>query len=340
MGFAFWIILFFFIFPAIFKAIIKNIGLGNTTKTIYINNNYFKNFINSIFQNKSKFTNSTKNNMQRISSNIGKTISVIIAVIVIIIIFLNIVVTISAGHTGVRILFGKVQDNELSSGIHIINPFEKIKEMSIRTEEYTMSVSHGEGQRKGSDQISALTNEGLKLDLDITVFYKLDENRASDVYRELGFNYEEKIIRPEIRSAIREIVAQYNAKAIYSEKRGEVANGIKEHLIKAVEPRGMIIEQVLLRNVLLPVGLAESIQQKLQAEQDAKRLDFVLKKEKKESERKRIEAQGQSDAQNILNKTLTPKFLQYLYIKELKDRQGTIYVPTGSDGLPMIKSIQ
>ncbi len=278
--------------------------------------------------------------MHKLSSNIGKIFFTLIVIIVIIIIFLNIVITIPAGHTGVRTLFGKVKDDELSSGIHIINPFEQIEEMSIRTEEYTMSIANGEGQRRGSDQISALTNEGLKLDLDITIFYKLEEHMASDVYRDLGLDFEEKIIRPEIRSAIRGIIAQYDAKAIYSEKRGEVASDIKDHLIKAVESRGIIIEQVLLRNVILPLGLAGSIQQKLQAEQDAQRLDFVLEKEKKEAERKRIEAQGQSDAQNILNKTITPKYLQYLYISELKDRQGTIYIPTGSDGLPIIKSIQ
>jgi len=335
------IFLFLVVVLFVFKTIVKKIGLKSSSKRpIYVNNNFFRKIINGTFQNKSKFTNFTKNNMKKISPNIGSLIASFFVIIIIVVVFLNIVITIDAGHTGVVILFGKVKDKELSSGIHIINPFDKIKEMSVRTEEYTMSVTHGEGQRKGSDQISALTNEGLQLELDITVFYRLKESKASDVYKKIGMEYEEKIIRPVIRSSIREVVAKYNAKAIYSEKRSEVANKIKEYLISSVEPRGIIIEQVLIRNVKLPKGLANSIQLKLQAEQDAERLDFVLNKEKKEAERKRIEAQGQSDAQKILNETLTPKYLQYLYINELKDRQGTIYVPTGSDGLPMIKSIQ
>jgi len=279
-------------------------------------------------------------NTQHLPRNIGHYGTIFVIALIVIIILKNIIITIPAGHTGVQILFGKVKDQELSSGIHIINPLEKIKRMSIRTEQYTMSVTHGEGQRKEADQITALTNEGLSVDLDITVFYHLEEKKASDVYKELGTEYEEKIIRPEIRSAIRAVIAQYDAKAVYSQKRTEVAEKITQHLTNTLNPRGIIIEQVLMRNVTLPKGLAGSIQQKLQAEQDAQRLDFVLEKEKKEAERKRIEAHGQSDAQAILNKTLTPKYLQYLYIRELKDRAGTIYVPTGSDGLPLFKSVQ
>lgn len=249
-------------------------------------------------------------------------------------------VVIPVGMTGVRTLFGKVQNKEISSGLHIINPLEHVEKMSIRTEEYTMSVSHGEGQRVGADQISALTNEGLPIDLDITVFYHLNENKASDVYKDLGLNYQEKIIRPEIRSTIREIIANYNAKDVYSEKRAEVSQKIQERMIKSIEPRGITVEQVLLRNVTLPKKLSASISEKLQAEQESQKYDFILEKEKKEADRKRIEAEGQRDAQTTISESLTPKYLQYMYIKELKDREGTIYVPTGNDGLPLFKSVQ
>ncbi len=338
---AFWIVLLIFVFPYIMKFISKKI-IDKKRGRIYINQDTFiEKIFKNLKQNKTHFSNSTKSNMEKIHLKFSKLLIILFfAIIVVVVVLLKLIVVIDAGHTGVQVLFGKVKDAELSSGLHFVNPFEQVKKMSVRTEEYTMSIAHGEGQRKGSDQIVALTNEGLQLDLDITVFYKLEEKKASDVYRELGSNYEEKIIRPEIRSAIRAVIAKYNARAVYSEKRAEVAQEIRKHLKNTVEPRGIIIEQVLLRNVILPKGLASSIQKKLQAEQDAERLDFVLKKEKKEAERKRIEAQGQSDAQKIINETITPKYLQYLYIKNLKDRQGTIYVPTGSDGLPLIKSIQ
>lgn len=283
----------------------------------------------------SNTTNST--NVMRKSK---KTIWIIIGVIVAIIIVANIFVVIPVGHTGVQTLFGKVKEKELSSGLHVVNPLIVIERMSIRTEEYTMSIAQGEGQRVGADQIQALTNEGLAIDLDITVFHHLVENRASDVYKDLGSDFREKIIRPEIRSAIREVVARYDAKAVYSEKRSEVAMAIKDRLTETIKPRGIVVEQVLLRNVTLPEKLSASIQEKLQAEQESQRYDFLLDKEKKEADRKRIEAEGQRDAQRIIDQSLTAKYLEYLYIKELKDREGTIYVPIGNNGLPLFKGVQ
>ena len=306
----------------IIKKIRQNATKYKNVKTVSQDSSQ-SNFLNNIFMQPSK-----------------KTISMTVGVILFLVLALNVFIVIPAGETGVQSLFGKVKDKELSSGLHIINPLVDVNRMSIRTEEYTMSVTHGEGQRTGADQISALTNEGLPIDLDITVFYHLQEDKASNVYRELGLNFQEKIIRPEIRSTIREVVARYNAKDVYSEKRAEVSLEIQKRMEQTINPRGIIVEQVLLRNVTLPAKLSASISEKLQAEQDAQKYDFVLKKEEKEAQRKRIEAEGQRDAQKTINESLTPQYLQYMYIKELKDRQGTIYVPTGNNGLPLFKSVQ
>ncbi len=254
--------------------------------------------------------------------------------------FFTSIIIVEAGETGVYSLFGKVKDEELHSGFHLVIPLARVTKMSIRTEEYTMSIAQGEGKKYNSDAITSLTKEGLNIDLDITVLYRLNEEKASDVYRNVGLNYEEKIIRPSIRTAIRDVIAQYEAKDIYSEKRQEVAEKITEQLKGDLESRGIILEDVLLRNVVLPANLAQSIQEKLQAEQEAEKYDFLLAKEKKEKERKIIEAEGQRDAQSIINQSLTPNYLYYLYIRELKDREGTIYVPTNPDtGLPMFRSL-
>ncbi|MEA2097505.1 MAG: prohibitin family protein [Patescibacteria group bacterium] len=270
-----------------------------------------------------------------------KTISTITVVILFLVVLAKSIVIIPAGETGVYHLFGKVKDNELKSGFHIVNPLAEVTRLSIRTEQYTMSVARGEGQMVDDDSIGALTNEGLTVKLDITVFYHLTEDSASDVYKELGTDYQGKIIRPEIRSAIREVVAGYDSKSIYSEKRDEMIVKIKESMINNIEPRGIAIEQVLLRNVALPIKLDDSIQEKLQAEQESQRYDFILEKEKKEADRKRIEAEGQRDAQKTINESLTREYLNYLYIKELKDRPGTIYIPTDPDnGMPMFRGIQ
>ena len=247
---------------------------------------------------------------------------------------------IAAGHTGVQSLFGKVNDSELSSGFHIKNPFVRITEMSVRTEDYTMSITQGEGQLAGPDAIRALTKEGLNIDLDITVLYRLVEEKASDVYRDVGLNYDEVVIRPQIRSTIREIVALYSAKDIYSEKRGEATQQILDVLKSKLDPRGIEMEDVLLRNVVLPAKLANSIEEKLQAEQDAERYDFILEVEKKEAERKRVAAEGQRDAQQIINQSLTTRYLEYLYIESLKEREGTIYVPTNpNNGTPLFRGL-
>lgn len=261
--------------------------------------------------------------------------------LILILVLSNIFVVIAAGETGVYHLFGKVADEELKSGLHIINPLASVTKMSIRTEQYTMSAARDEGQRTGDDSIDALTNEGLMITLDITVLYHLVEDKASDVYKNLGENYAEKIIRPEVRSAIREAVAKYDSKTIYSEKRDELTNIVKQKLDQVMSPRGLVAEGVLLRNVSLPQKLTSSIQEKLQAEQENQRYDFILAKEKKEAQRKVIEAEGQRDAQKIINESLSDKYLNYLYIKELKDRQGTIYVPINPQtGMPVFKGIQ
>ncbi|MDH4330411.1 MAG: prohibitin family protein [Candidatus Moranbacteria bacterium] len=343
MKFLFWVILIFYVIPWAL-AYVKKMK-SRDPNVIHASQkspfDFLKKFVNG---SGAQFSTSNSNNSNNNSKNsmeiLKRKVLMIVGVIVAIIVAVNIIVIIPAGYTGVQTLFGKVKDKELSSGMHIVNPFVAIEKMSIRTEEYTMSVVQGEGQRVGADQIQALTKEGLTIDLDITVFHHLIEDRASDVYKDLGSNFQEKIIRPEIRSAIREVIAGYDAKAVYSEKRGEVATAIKDRLIETVEPRGIIVEQVLLRNVTLPAKLSGSIQEKLQAEQESQRYDFLLEKEKKEADRKRIEAEGQRDAQKIIDESLTENYLEYLYIRELKDRQGTIYVPTGSNGLPLFKSVQ
>lgn len=277
---------------------------------------------------------------QKMSGNIGKMFRNIVLGIVVLWVLFSSIVIVDAGRTGVYSLFGKVSDAELSSGIHLINPLAKVEMMSVRTEQYTMSKVATEGQKPSDDSIASLTKEGLSVELDITMLYRVNESQASDLYREVGVNFEEKIIRPEIRSVIREVIAQYEAKDIYSDKRQEAAQMIFNIMAEKLALRGVVLEDVLLRNVELPKNLATAIQEKLASEQESQRYDFVLQKEAKEAERKTIEAKGQRDAQQIINESLSDRYLNYLYIKELKDRQGTIYVPTSpTTGIPLFKGI-
>lgn len=248
------------------------------------------------------------------------------------------VTVVNAGEVGVVSTFGSVRDEPLREGINLKNPFARVYKLSIRTEEYTMSSSTNEGAKSGDDSIQARARDGASVWLDVTVFYNLKPEEGPQVFREIGINYEEKIIRPEIRSAIREVVAQYSVNEIYSTKRAEVSVNIKSNLIDTLDKRGIRVQDALLRNVTLSQTLSESIEDKLTAQQEAEKLDFLLEKEKKEAERKVIEAEGTRDAQKIINESLTDRYLRYLYVTGLENREGTIYVPT-EGGVPLFKDI-
>ena len=268
---------------------------------------------------------------------ITKIVIGVVALIIVLIILVRLIVIVPAGTTGVYHLFGRVKDQPYKSGLHLVIPFAKIDLMSIRTEQYTMSVIPTEGELNRDDSIDALTKEGLKVNLDITVLYHLIEDKAPEVFRTIGLDYNQKIIRTEVRGAIRDVIATYDAKDIYSEKREEATNKIAERLKESLTPRGIEVETVILRNVALPALLTQAIEAKLTADQEAQKYDFILQKETKEAERKRIEAAGQRDSQQIINQSLSNQYLQYLYIKELQNRPGTIYVPYD---LPLFKGIQ
>ncbi len=324
-------------------SIVVFIILINTTPNIILPLVIAGGFLFYIFKNKNKTNiNNAKYTIPMNNTNISNFLNgvkhagiIIFLGILGLILLSNMIVVVPAGQTGVYTIFGKVHDKEVHSGIHLVNPFASIEKMSIQTEQYTMSIAPKEGQRIGDDSIEALTKEGLKVHLDMTVLYHLKEDKASDVYRELGLRYDEKILRPEVRTAIRDVIALYEAKDIYSDKRNEAVQQIKESLVEKVGPRGIEIESVLLRNVALPQMLTTAIESKLTAEQEAQRYDFVLQREEKEAERKRIEAKGQRDAQSIINQSLTDRYLQYLYVQNLENRKGTIYVPYN---MPLFKN--
>ncbi len=264
---------------------------------------------------------------------------IVIFIIIIFSLIARILIVIPAGTVGVTHLFGKVNDKELYAGLNIINPLLSIVKFSIRTEEYTMSLIN---TKKGmnNSSISALTKEGLPIDLEVTVLYHLVAEKASDIYKEIGINYSEKIIRPKIRTVIRDVVATYEAKDIYSEKREDLSFQIMEELSELSE-RGIVAEQVLLRNVNLPEALTKSIEVKLTAEQEIERKQFEVEIAKEEAKRKQSEAEGIRGAQEIINNSLTPTYLKWYSIemmRELAESPNTtfLFVPTDDSGTPIV----
>lgn len=244
------------------------------------------------------------------------------------------------GYVAVEVIFGKVMPTTLKSGLHLINPFATILPMEIRTQEYTMSSITREGRIRGDDAIEGLTKEGLRVKLDLTIWYKIDPARAGEIYETIGLNYERKIIRPAIRTVIRDVTAKYLTSAIYSEKRGDVTLDIDKGIKLSIADRGIIVEKVLLRNVQLPIKIAEAIDTKLAAEQEAKQMEFVLQKARKEAEVKVVAAKGRAEAQQIINRTLTTRYLQHEAIQiysKLAGSENTTFVimPTSTKGVGM-----
>ncbi len=232
---------------------------------------------------------------------------------------LSCIVQIGPGQVGVPILFGSVQDNVLKSGLNLVNPLITVEELDIKTQAYTMSVANMEGQIKGDDAINTLTSDGLTLRLDVTIWYRVNESEAPNIIRTIGTNYEEKIVRPAVRTALRDISVKYTATDIYSVKREDFIIDVTKNLEKSFDGRGVILEKVLLRNVELPDKVREAIDEKISAEQRAQQMVFVLQKEKQEAERKKVEATGISEAQKIISNTINPQYLQWKYIEALKD---------------------
>jgi regulator of protease activity HflC (stomatin/prohibitin superfamily) len=234
-------------------------------------------------------------------------------------IFTSMFKQIDAGKVGVTSLYGSVQPDVLESGLHLINPLLDVTDFDIQTQNYTMSAVHGEGAQEGDDAIRVLSNDGLEVVIDLTVLYRITPADAPKIFKQIGVNYTDKIVRPVTRTRIRDNAVYYDAVALYSTKRNEFQQRIFKSIEEDFKNRGLILEQLLIRNINLPPSVKASIESKINAEQDAQKMTFVLQKEKQEAERKRVEAQGIADYQRIISTGLTDKQLQYEQIKAQKE---------------------
>jgi len=223
------------------------------------------------------------------------------------------------GEVGVKILFGNIQKDVMSSGLHFINPLLDVKMIDIKTQNYTMSGINDEGNKVGDDAIKVLTSDGLEVTIDLTVLYRVIGADAPRLLRETGNDYRDKIVRPVTRTMIRDNAVYYQAVDLFGNKRDEFQQRIYKSLEDNFKKRGLMLEQLLVRNITLPNSVKSAIESKINAEQDAKKMEFVLQKEKQEAERKRVEAQGIADYQRIINTGLTSQQLQYEQIKAMKE---------------------
>lgn len=259
---------------------------------------------------------------------VGSKLLLFAVVIFGLIFFFSCVISVPTGHVGVLTLFGKVTGETLGEGIHLINPLKAVQKLSIQTQSVKESAN-------------VPSNEGLILALDTSLLFHLDGTKAADVYQKVGANYAEKIVEPTLRAAIRTATSAHSANALYTNARELVQQQIKDQLTAELGPRGVVIEDVLLRDVQLPPMLKSSIEAKQQAEQDALRMNFILQKEKQEAERKRIEAQGIADFQKIVAQGISPQLLEWKGIEATEklassSNSKVVVVGNTKNGLPLI----
>jgi len=235
---------------------------------------------------------------------------------------------IPAGHVGVKDFFGSVSPDILPSGVHLVVPFTRVHKMSIQTQEI-------------KETAEVPSKEGLVMDLEGSLLYRLDPARAADVYKTVGTNYAEILVVPQIRSAIREITASYEAKVMYSAEREQIARETFQLFQKMTAGRGILPEAVLLRKIGLPPVVANAIQEKLKREQEAEQMKFVLQKEQQEAERKRIEAQGIADFQRIVAQGISSQLLEWKGIEAteklaMSPNAKVVVIGNPKSGLPII----
>lgn len=254
-------------------------------------------------------------------------------------VFVACIVQINVGEAGVKVLFGQVQKDVLRSGLHFVNPLLDIQRVDIKTQNYTMSGVNDEGEKSGDDAIKVLTSDGLEVTIDLTVLYRVVASETPKLLSETGPDFKDKIVRPLTRTKIRDNAVYYQAIELFSSKRDEFQQRIYKSIENNFAQRGLLLEQLLIRNITLPNSVKASIESKINAEQDAKKMEFVLQKEKQEAERKRVEAQGISDYQRIINTGLTDNQLQYEQIKAIKElalSQNAKIVLMGKGSAPVI----
>jgi regulator of protease activity HflC (stomatin/prohibitin superfamily) len=276
----------------------------------------------------------------------GSHFAGIVKTVGLIVVFLGIVLSsvkqIEAGTIGVQVLFGKVQDNVLESGLHFINPLVEITTFDVKTQNYTMSGKDTEGAVPGDDAIRVLSSDGLEVTIDLSVLYKVNPSKAPFILQNIGDKYQDNIVRPVTRTAIRDNAVNYQAVDLYSVKREEFQAKINKTITENFAKNGLEVQQILVRNISLPTSVKASIESKINAEQDAQKMQFVLQKEKQEADRKRIEAQGIADYQKILSTGLTSQQLEYQAIlaqKEIALSPNTkIIIIGGNKGNPIMLS--
>ncbi|NJL75189.1 MAG: prohibitin family protein [Saprospiraceae bacterium] len=232
------------------------------------------------------------------------------------------------GEVGVKRTFGKYSDKPFTEGLQVFNPFtSRIVKVSTQTENLEV-------------ELSIPSKEGLNIRSEVSILYNVLPKEAPLILREIGMDYERSIILPVFRSAVADVSSRFLAKDMHTGERGTIEKAIREQMMILLEGKGILIEAVLLKSIQLPPSLSRAIEAKLEAEQQAQRMEFVLQEEKREAERKRIQAEGVRDAQLIIAEGLNPAILQFksieVFLELAKSPNAKIIISDGD--LPLLNA--
>ena len=258
----------------------------------------------------------------------ARAIGIAFAAFLVLILVLTTIRVVPVGHA--LVIFNTVTKGFTVSqqGITFVPPFIAQTQMyDLRRQEYTMSSVTGEGRKEGiDDSLWSPTQEGLQVGIDLTVWHHLDPMRVASIHQKIGPDFEDKIIRPAVRSVIRLVISEYPVMDVYSAKRAQIQDEINVKIKQLLEKDGFIIDEVVLRDVRFTEEFTKAIEAKQVAQQAAEQMKYTLEKEQKEAERKVIEATGRANAIEVINKALAqnPNYIKYLYVDKLSDKVNVI----------------
>ncbi len=260
-------------------------------------------------------------------------LGVLLVVVILLVLISNPFVVIPSGYVGVKLTLGKASLDELRPGLHLIIPFvQKVEKMSVRTHSYDLT---------GSNSINALSKDGLTINVELTTLYKIMQDKAAEIYVEYGPWYEDRIIKPVIRSAVRDVIATLDSAQVYQE-RSLIQQRIAQQVRSELEKRFILLDEILVRDIKLPRKVVEAIEQKRRALEEAQRMKFLVEKEKLEAERKKIEAKGIAEANRIIAGSLTKEYLMWKFLENIKayaesGNNTIILIPYDTNMTPIIQ---
>jgi prohibitin 2 len=262
------------------------------------------------------------------ANDAARTAALIGGVVVVVLLLLTSFRVVPVGHS--LVIFNTVTKSFRlgRQGITFVAPFiSATQDYDLRRLEYTMSGVSGEGRKSDiDDSLWSPTKEGLQVGIDLTVWHHLDPERVISIHQKIGPDYEDKIIRPAIRSVIRLVISEYAVMDVYSSRRAEIQDEINRKTKALIEKDGFVVDEVVLRDVRFTPEFSKAIEAKQIAQQSAEQMKYTLEKEQKEAERKVIEAQGRSRVIETINKALAqnPNYIKYLYVDKLSDKVQVI----------------